>query len=346
MNINIKNKGITIFFHALVWVVLFSFPYLLSSGQDQVLMRVIAHSWVPLLMYAALFYVNYLILVENFFYKRKIVWFLLINAGLIALCIWSRSLVNDLFFQDIFPKMSEKNAPPKTLFIYVQILSFLIPIIFSLALKMAERYLKTEADRQEAEKIKLESELQHLKYQLQPHFFFNSLNNIYSLVDISPDKAKSTIHSLSKLMRYLLYETNVERVTLNKEIQFIEKYIELMKLRLTDRTKVSYQFPEVSHDVQIAPLLFISLVENAFKHGVSSSEESRIHFEMHLKNDKIIFETTNRDFPKTDMDKSGSGIGLLNIEKRLRLLYPNKYTFRHGAEKNLFKVKLMIDLND
>jgi LytS/YehU family sensor histidine kinase len=228
--------------------------------------------------------------------------------------------------------------------LYIDIISFSVPIIFSLALKTIQRWVKTEAERVEAANIKLQSELQHLKYQLQPHFFFNSLNNIYSLVDISPEMAKQTIHSLGKLMRYLLYETNNEKVSLIKEINFMTNYIELMKLRMNDATQVHYSFPVLKQDLNIAPLLFISLIENAFKHGVSADKASPIVFEMKIDDKHLTFYSENHNFPKTETDKSGSGIGLDNLEKRLSLLYPEKHSFTEKVEKDIFSVNLQIEI--
>lgn len=337
-----KNRNWTFVFHGLVWLVLFSFPYLLSSGQDQVLKKVVLHSWIPLAMYAFIFYLNYLWLIDKFIFNKRIGVFILVNIFLIIFCIYVRDLINSTFFRSLIPVLEEGKGPPLKFFIYLQIISFLVPIVFSVLLKMADNYIKSEAERKEAANAKLSSELQHLKYQLQPHFFFNSLNNIYSLVDISPERAKSTIHSLSKLMRYLLYETNTEKVSLKEEIQFMEKYIELMKLRLTDKTKVEYQFPEVSIDLKVAPLLFISLIENAFKHGVSANQESSISFEMTVRENIISFKTQNFNFPKADTDKSGSGIGLENLCKRLELLYPGKYEFHKYLKDSIFIAELNI----
>ncbi|MGB5555242.1 MAG: histidine kinase, partial [Flavobacteriaceae bacterium] len=203
------------------------------------------------------------------------------------------------------------------MFIYIQMVSYMAPLLFSIAVKSTKRWVKTEAERKEAENVKLQSELQHLHYQLQPHFFFNSLNNIYSLVDSSPDQAKSSIHSLSKLMRYMLYETNMELVPLSKEIDFMKKYIDLMKLRVSDKTMVNYSFPSEETPIRIAPLLFISLIENAFKHGVSATKTSQIDITMTCYDGTIKFSVENTNFPKKTEDKSGSGIGLQNLEKRL-----------------------------
>lgn len=341
----VKNKSATIFFHLMVWLVLFSLPYLLLSGQNQELKDVIVFSWIPLFFYSILFYTNYFLLIDRFLFPKKTVLYVLINSCLIAFLIWINTEIKDAFVLQVFNNgNNDLHRPPRKLFIYIDIISFIVPVIFSLALKTTERWIKTEAERKEAANVKLQSELQHLKYQLQPHFFFNSLNNIYSLVDISPEMAKQTIHSLGKLMRYLLYETNNEKVSLEKEITFMTNYIELMKLRLTQNTEVKYEFPYMENDLLIAPLLFISLIENAFKHGVSADKSTEIIFKMTVKDNNVFFYSENFNFPKTQTDKSGSGIGLDNLEKRLLLLYPEKHSFVEKVVSDKFIVNLNIKI--
>ena len=340
-----KNKMATLFFHTMAWLVLFSLPYLLSSGQSQELRNLAMHSWIPLAFYALLFYLNYFLLVDRFLFQKKLWVYIIFNIGLILFFVGLNKLVRYYFFSDfIASRVADSGKPPRNFFLYIDIISFSVPIVFSLALKTIQRWMKTEAERVEAANIKLQSELQHLKYQLQPHFFFNSLNNIYSLVDVSPDMAKQTIHSLGKLMRYLLYETNNEKVSLKKEINFMTNYIELMKLRLNDNTTVQYSFPDLKTDIQIAPLLFISLIENAFKHGVSADKASAIVFEMKIEDKQLSFYSENQNFPKTDVDKSGSGIGLDNVEKRLSLLYPDQFSFVEKVENDTFSVNLKIEI--
>ena len=325
---------------------LFSIPYILSYGQSQEINRVIAHFWIPLAFYAIIFYVNYFVLIDRFLFTKKMLLFIGINLGIIALFLILKEQIENTFFQEIIRKKTtenEGNGPPFELFIYVQMLSYVAPLLFSIAMKTTKRWVETEAERKEATNFKLQSELQHLHYQLQPHFFFNSLNNIYSLVDISPEQAKSSIHSLSKLMRYMLYETNMELVSLSKEIDFMKKYIELMKLRVSDKTVVHFNFPSEETGIKIAPLLFISLIENAFKHGVSASKESSINIQMNCNNKTVVFTVENDNFPKKSDDKSGSGIGLQNLEKRLELLYPSKYSFKTTVQNNQFLVHLEIE---
>ncbi|QXP67857.1 histidine kinase [Polaribacter sp. AHE13PA] len=342
-----KNKKITLFSHLLVWLVLFSMPYILSYGQEQDLNRVIAHFWVPIAFYAVIFYINYFVLIDKYLFSNKTVQFILINLVIIAFSLILKELLEDLFFAESLKKTANKdgNGPPIKMFLYVQMLSYMAPLLFSIAIKTTKRWIQTEAERKEALNVKLKSELQHLHYQLQPHFFFNSLNNIYAMVDISPDQAKTSIHSLSKLMRYMLYETNEETISLSKEIDFMKKYIDLMKLRVSDKTVVNYNFPPEETGIKIAPLLFISLIENAFKHGVSASKPSTIDINISTLEKTVLFIIENDDFPKKSDDKSGSGIGLVNIKKRLELLYPNKNSFNTTVKDNRFIARLEIETN-
>lgn len=341
-----KNNKITFFSHLLIWLVLYSMPYVLSYGQGQEIIRIIAHFWIPLGFYALVFYLNYFVFIDRFLFTKKMILFISLNAVIILILLLLKEYIEITLFKDFVAKVPSNDkggAPPLKMLIYVQMISYMAPLLFSIAIKTTKRWVKTEAERKEATNIKLQSELQHLHYQLQPHFFFNSLNNIYSMVDISPDQAKKSIHSLSKLMRYMLYETNMELVPLSKEIDFMKKYIDLMKLRVSDKTEVNYNFPSEETGIQIAPLLFISLIENAFKHGVSASKASKIEIKMTGDNNKVLFTIENDNFPKKNNDKSGSGIGLQNLEKRLQLLYPNKYSFKTSVNDARFLVSLEIE---
>ncbi len=340
-----KNRNIKVFSHILVWLVLFSIPYILSYGQEQDINRIIAHFWIPLMFYAIIFYLNYVVLIDRFLFTKKTLLFIVLNLIMIALFILIKEQIEDRLFVDLIKKRSSVNGsgPPFKMIIYVQMLSYMAPLLFSIAIKTTQRWVKTEAEHKEAANFKLQSELQHLHYQLQPHFFFNSLNNIYAMVDVSPEQAKTSIHSLSKLMRYMLYETNMELVPLSKEIEFIKKFIDLMKLRVSDKTEVNYNLPSEETGINIAPLLFISLIENAFKHGVSASKASQININMTCNDKTVLFTIENDNLPKKTEDKSGSGIGIQNLEKRLKLLYPNRYKFNSKVENHRFLVTLEIE---
>ena len=195
----------------------------------------------------------------------------------------------------------------------------------------------------ELEHQRLQSELQYLKYQINPHFFMNTLNNIHALVDIDTGKAKSTIVELSKLMRYVLYEASNKTILLSREVQFLKNYIALMSLRYTNKVSIQMDFPVEVPEVQIPPLLFVSFVENAFKHGVSYRSESFIHVLMQLdEGNRLSFRCSNSN--NGSADEQHHGIGLENIRKRLRLLFGNDYTLSITEEEHKFDVLLIIPL--
>lgn len=336
-----NKKGISIATHILVWVVLFTLPYILSAGADFNLQRTLKCSTIPLVYYIIIFYTNYFFLIDRLWFKNHKAYYIASNLLMIALFVYVNYEIRQALFDS--PPANHKR-PPLQLYVYVEMISMMIPILFSVGLKTYESWAQSEDVHRLSINEKLISELQHLKYQLQPHFFFNSLNNIYSLIDRYPDKAKEVVHSLGKLMRYLLYETNAERVSLSKEIDFMKKYIELMQLRTSDNTIIQATFPEFdkSMTIQVSPLLFISLIENAFKHGVSASQQSEIVFNMVIDSKQILFTTKNIYLPKDTTDKSGSGIGLINLKKRLDLIYPNAHSLEAEIVDGMYVSTLQI----
>ncbi|WP_326984139.1 histidine kinase [Chryseobacterium sp. MYb264] len=341
--INIKNKKLEISIHLLIWLVLFFLPAAFSLGSDGNWLELFKHFWMQLIFLAVIFYINYFFLI-NWLYTDKKFHFIAFNVVLIIVLI----ILKQQIFQLIDtprPRGGGGRRPPDGFIYFMDFMTYLIPVAFSIAINSGQRMKQAEEMKREADNIKLKSELQHLKYQLQPHFFFNALNNIYSLIDFAPDKAKHSIHSLSKLMRHLLYKTDVEKITLSEEIDFLNKYIELMTLRLNDNTKVYTSFPPKIPNVEIAPLLFISVVENAFKHGVSATQHSDISFKMEINEDEeILFMASNSNFPKTDTDKSGSGIGVENLKKRLNLLYPEKYEFHSHLNNGMYIAEMKLKI--
>lgn len=347
-NVSVTKKKLgNILLHLIIWGVLFGLPYFIAIGTDRTIDIFLKRSWIPLAFYVVLFYSNYLYLIENFLFEKKIYQFTIINIVLLFIIIYVNDELKQLFFNPelaAHPNHDDNMRPPRHMIMFLDIVRFGAPVLASIAAKTTSRWMKLDTERKEAENSKLQSDLQNLRYQIQPHFFFNSLNNIYSLVDISPEDAKKTIHTLGKLMRYLLYETETETVGLHQEVEFLKKYVELMKLRSSEKTTVQYTFPEGHQDIQIAPLLFISLVENAFKHGVSANQPSLLSFTMIMESKQLTFTSVNSNFPKQTTDKSGSGIGLENLKRRLELLYPNKNQLTTKQENDTFIATLKINL--
>jgi Putative regulator of cell autolysis len=171
----------------------------------------------------------------------------------------------------------------------------------------------------------------------------NTLNNIHALIDIDTEKAKETVIGLSKMMRYVLYDSSQPTISLEKEVFFIQNYIELMKLRYIDKVNIKLYLPEVIPSVQIPPLLFISFLENAFKHGISYRKDSYISFSLQVNERDIECLVTNSNCDHISHDNE-QGIGLENVRKRLNLLYPDNYTLKIDSTIDEFSVLLIIPL--
>ncbi len=206
-------------------------------------------------------------------------------------------------------------------------------------------YFRQRSDRQkliELERENLEQQLEYLKYQINPHFLMNTLNNIHALIDIEPEQAKESIVELSKIMRFSLYEGAKQMVPLNREIGFLENYIELMRIRVADHVKLSFELPERMPDCEIPPMLFITFIENAFKHGVSYRQTSFINIKIDVVEDHLHFTCSNSRIPQSE-DKHG-GVGLQNVRRRLDLIYPGQYTLDIKESDDTYNVDLTLPL--
>ncbi len=218
----------------------------------------------------------------------------------------------------------------------------ILMIGFDAGLSFSGKWLQAEQNKIILEKENMENKMAFLQNQISPHFFMNTLNNIHALVDIDTEEAKEAIIRLSQMMAYMLYESQTEKISIQKEIIFIKSYVELMKLRFPEEVDVKLSIPETLPDINVPPLLTISFIENAFKHGVSYEESSFIHIKYIVKKDKMYFEIQNSDHSKREKDKN-SGLGLENAQKRLALIYNNNYELLISKDvRNIFKVNLNI----
>jgi LytS/YehU family sensor histidine kinase len=213
-------------------------------------------------------------------------------------------------------------------------------------MKAIEKHSESEKRQKELEKEKLNSELAFLKNQVSPHFFFNTLNNIYSLIEINKTDAQDAVMKLSRLMRYLLYESEHGQTPLSHEVNFMKHYIDLMRLRISPKVELKIDLPENDNGLKVPPLLFIPFIENAFKHGISYREKSFIDIAMQTENNRIIFVCRNSVTMGTGAspDENHSGIGLENVKKRLNLLFPGKHELKISKTDNEFLVDLRIEV--
>jgi len=214
-----------------------------------------------------------------------------------------------------------------------------------MSIKFFQNYLHEQARNQELSQQKLEAELKYLKNQIQPHFLFNTLNNIYSMVLANDKNAAAYVVQLSDLLQYILYESETPRISLVREVEILEGFIELERLRYNRTLDFTYRSSKIDKSLQIAPLLLVPFIENAFKHGPAQEEGSSfIIVELEVQQ-KILFFSVWNSFPqKVESTKIQSGIGLENIKKRLKLLYPDRHTISI-KKTNTFEVELIIELD-
>ena len=214
--------------------------------------------------------------------------------------------------------------------------------LMAIGVALSIRYMMRQSENKQR---KVEAELAWLKNQINPHFLFNTLNNISSLAQIDGEETQEAIMQLSDLLRYAMYETNKPRVQLEGEVEFIRNYIGLMKLRCNEMTTVSEELEIQDGKAEVAPLLFISLIENAFKHGMDSNAPATIDIRLKQTDGTLIFTCDNTNNPKPTKDRSGSGIGLENTRRRLNLLYPSRYQWEQNiTPENIYHVKIILQL--
>ena len=245
------------------------------------------------------------------------------------------------------PRMERRHTPP--LFVGEHdVLSIVVLLLMFGANLGTKYYFRSRSDQrklEDLEKQNLEQQLEYLKYQINPHFFMNTLNNIHALVDIDPSKAQETIRELSKMMRFVLYEGDKSGVPLTKEFEFVRTYTKLMQLRYSDKVRITVDVPDEAPDVTIPPLMLISFIENAFKHGISYQHDSFIDIKLELTSSPahyLTFKCRNSKAEKPNQEKGG--VGLANVKKRLDLLYDKNYTLDIKDEPDIYIVELKLPL--
>lgn len=321
--------------HIVSWLLIFGFPLVfMDRGSGFNWSQFLRHSCVPL-CYFFIFYMNYLWLVPRFLFRDETRKYILWNVLLI--------LCTGVFLQLFIDSMSTppppemvRRLPPRWIFMVRDIGMMIFVAALGAAIRTSLRWRQAEERLIEAERQKTEAELKNLKNQLNPHFLLNTLNNIYALIAFNSEKAQEAVQELSKLLRHVLYDNQETFVPLEKELDFIRNYVALMRIRLPREVELSVHLEaEPGSTLQIAPLIFISLIENAFKHGISPLAKSFISISITGHADgSVRCEILNSNHPKSIGDKSGSGIGLEQVSKRLQLIYPGKYEWLKGISAN------------
>ncbi len=319
--------------------------------------------WVKYILQLSLlvctFYFNSNVLIPNllFSHKKTVQYVLSVVACVVAVSFINYRLDDLLGLEKLveqaFDQIKKLQLPikhplpigswPSRVF---PVVSSLVILGFSTSITVINKWYEDAEVQKELEKEKISSELSFLKTQINPHFFFNTLNNIYALTLIDGEQAREAIHKLSRLMRYVLYDTQHESTSLSKEIDFMKDYVQLMKLRLSSSVEVNFSYPAHYRDVSIAPMILLPFVENTFKHGVSNIEKSQIEISLEQTNDTVVFRTENNLLTqKSTSVEEPNGIGLTNTRRRLDLLYPMRHRLEVSEDEKKYRVRLEINTN-
>ena len=335
--IYVRNKWFRVLSHLVYWIFAWFFLNLLF-GYGELLNRLsIYYSFVILLITAVVTYWITGYLVPRYLLRGRYGLFLIYLLFTIIVSL-DLELTTVMFFL-VYEKFQVLIYHPRD--IYSMLAGTYFIVFLSAGIKLTEYWFNEQQRRQAAMKEKVETELKLLKSQIHPHFLFNTLNNIYALALQKSDQVPDAIIKLSELLDYLLYHGENEQVPLLKEIELIDHYIELEKLRYGDRLQASFEKKGDPDKVMIAPVLLLPFVENAFKHGISQSRDKvwlKIHLE--ISNRIINFHIENSKPGIFTKVSTPGGIGLENLKRRLAILYENRHTLEIFDKEDIYSVQL------
>jgi len=353
-----------------IWMVIFSIPFFQYRINNTIDWNKIVLVWIQMFSFLIIFVLNAFYLVPRLLFHKNYLSYLasslLTLVLVIGISVSFRNYITptqplamppmelgpgmppmELGTKMPAPQGYRLPAQPEQKSIFMNFIENLIIAILVLAagtaFELVLKWLNEESRRKNVEKEQLKTELALLRHQVSPHFFMNTLNNIHALIDINTETAKDAVIRLSTLMRYLLYDTAHGQTSLKKELEFIGSYITLMQLRFSKKVTITVDVPENVPDIQIPPMLFISFIENAFKHGVSYQSESFVKFKLEVIDNQLICTIKNSKHKKKETsDLSYSGIGLTNIRKSLSLLFEKNYILNIQENDKEFEVQLTI----
>lgn len=342
-----KNR---VLWHAIIWASTWLFLFL-TLGRGLERFQLIIHRGIPTILAVILLVaINLKILMPTLYFKKRIVTYVLISLilffGLIILLnagfFLFSEYADDYLKAEVLIEQSTRDRRSSAARFG---LPLLISFIGSTFIELTHYTNKKEKAVISSEKEKLETEIKFLKSQINPHFLFNVLNNIYTLTIIKSDQAPENLMRLSEMLRYMIYDSNDGRVSLQKEVDYLENYISLASLKESRGLNIKVNLNINKSGLKIAPLLFISFVENAFKHSkIEDRQNGFINITLNTNQQNLEFSVEN-SIPTivSKKDKSG-GIGLTNIKQRLELLYPHKHSLTVTEDKNVYSVLLKLDL--
>jgi len=339
--INFKSKWVIITLHVLFWILIL-FAIASNSTEKSFFEYGLLVEFVNLLFYVFIVYFNIYYLFPKYLKGKSMrvyIPYLILSALLLTPI--KGAFLYILYYNNPISKRQI------LLTLHYTFLSTFFIAGASTVFKILLEWVKYQREKKKLIKEKMQSELKFLRSQINPHFLFNTLNNVYSLALVKSDKTPEIILKLSEILRYMLYECNVPKVKLSSEVNYIENYLTLEKLRQREDVKIEFNIDGEIKDQLISPLLFTPFLENAFKHGINRViDDACVKIVLKIEEEEIYFtvENSKPEFTPEDFKKKQGGIGLSNVKKRLKILYPNKYKLDIENTKNTYKIDLYLNL--
>lgn len=338
---SILTKQNRILFHILFWISsIFAFAFIFKLSNSICKLDIIYTLFFHIIIITAV-YLNFWG-IKRWFRINSYLKCTLSAIVIIAFAILLNHYIFEVFVDLVLPDyyfVSQFNDAETGIIIVIY-------LIITSTIKLSKSWFDLQRMNQRLiieEKEKIDGELQSLKTQINPHFLFNSLNVIYSLALKKDEATTEVILKLSDILRYVIYDSTQNKVTLNSEVSLLKKYIELQKYRVEDSTPIKF-ISNIEKDVEVAPLIFLTLVENSFKHGIKSDTDNLfLNIDLYSDSDKVCFEIENNKAETDTTSNRSSGVGLENIRKRLALQYSNKYKLEISENEKTFKVYLEIE---
>lgn len=329
--------------HILFWILMSVFLVALDRTDSKLWMKIV-RSMISIGFFSLIVYINWNILIPKFLKKRNWVLYLT-GLVLLAIIVTPPQVLALFLLYEEYPNLQQVFVQKQNILLFQAIFVGASSTAFSIT----QDWLSHDRDKKELQSQNLASELNFLKSQINPHFLFNTLNNLYALSLKKSDKAPETVLMLSEMMRYMLYECNVEKVPLTKEVNYLKNYLELEKIRLGKNFDITFEVHGDEKDMEIAPLMFIPFIENSFKHGMNNLiSDGFVHIDLFLKEGEIDMTIKNNNGHqnlKGEDQKNSGGIGLINIRRRLNLIYPSKHNLDISQDEKTYTVNLHIQLN-
>jgi two-component system sensor histidine kinase AlgZ len=339
------HRNRVVLLHLSFWCVYVSFfLYQITSrwGREIAFERIVTIAFIQITFASISAYVNYFFFLPRFL-ARKNAWIYFLEFLVAFAIIMIMRLVLERYLIDGFT--GNEQYLYSTRFIVQVIMTNLFIVVFVGMLRFALDWLDLEAKKNEMERERLTAELNFLKAQINPHFLFNTLNNLYYLAYSKSENTTEVIAKLSQMMRYMIYDSNHPKVLLSKEIEYMQSYISLERLRLNDQIPIKFDVSGNAENIWITPLIFITFLENAFKHGVSNSNpKAWVNIAIQLRDGECVYTVENSRTPEQKDGTDKSGIGLKNVRRRLELSYPEKYKLVTDETREKYTVKLNLSL--